>query len=302
MNHHQNKNSSIDFSAEMESAAQLVNKLLADALNTRVDLNPRIKQAMEYTLLGGGKRLRGAIVLWCCRLITGDANDAARAGAVAVEMVHAYSLIHDDLPAMDDDDLRRGKPTCHKAFDEATAILAGDGLLTMAFEILAEISEPHIAVRMMHTLAAAAGPAGMIAGQMDDMLSEKMTGSPHMLQQIHLNKTAKMFSAAAAMGAVSGGADDTQTSLLIEYGLKLGLGFQISDDILDVSSSTETLGKTVGKDQAVGKMTYPSVLGMEKSLQVASDMTDQAIKSLQSFNGRAAILRQLALELKKRTS
>jgi len=224
-------------------------------------------------------------------------------------MVHTYSLVHDDLPAMDDDDFRRGRPTCHKVFDEATAILAGDALLTLAFEILAkEIDEPAVAVRLVAQLASAAGPAGMIAGQMADLKAQNtkqrmqnVEVTEEYLRIIHTNKTAKMFRCAAACGAICGGADESQFNCLCEYGLKIGLGFQIADDILDVCASSEQLGKTAGKDAKAGKMTYPAVVGIEKSKQLAKKLADEAVALLAPFGQKADTLRQLAIALLQRT-
>ncbi len=217
-------------------------------------------------------------------------------------MVHTYSLVHDDLPAMDNDDLRRGRPTCHKAFDEATAILAGDALLTLAFEVLAkEIDEPAIAVKLIGELAGAAGPGGMIAGQFADLKAEKGQGGEEMLEYIHANKTARIFRCAAAMGAICGDANENEYKSLCEYGFKLGLGFQIADDILDVSASSEQLGKTAGKDAKAAKCTYPSVVGLEKSRQLAKKLADEAVMILEPFGPKADTLRKLAIALLERT-
>jgi geranylgeranyl diphosphate synthase type II len=246
--------------------------------------------------------VRSVLVLWCCELVGGQINRNAEIAAAAIEMVHTYSLVHDDLPAIDDDDLRRGLPTCHKAFGEATAILTGDALLTLAFEILAkEIAEPAVAVRLIGELAQAAGPTGMIAGQMADLKAENTGIAEQHLRIIHTNKTAKMFRCAAAMGAIAGGANDSQLEVLCEYGLKVGLGFQIADDILDVCGSSERLGKTAGKDARAAKCTYPKVLGMEKSKQLAKELADEAVVVLKPFGEKADILRQLAMALLERT-
>ncbi|MBN1818230.1 MAG: polyprenyl synthetase family protein [Sedimentisphaerales bacterium] len=279
-----------------------VDASLLKRLNEQVDIQPVLRRAMKYTLEAPGKRIRAVLVLWSCQLVSGQVNDDARTAAAAMEMVHTYSLIHDDLPAMDDDDLRRGRPTCHKAFDEATAILAGDALLTLAFQILAEnIKDSDTAVRLIRVLAAAAGPAGMIAGQMDDMTAERQKGTLNRLRQIHLNKTAKMFSAAAGMGAVAGGAQDGQLEALLQYGLKVGLGFQIADDILDVSATSEHLGKTAGKDDEAGKLTYPSLVGLEESSRILEQITREAMAVLEPFGPRADRLRNLAEMLLSRT-
>ena len=225
-------------------------------------------------------------------------------------MVHTYSLVPDDLPAMDDDDLRRGLPTCHKAFDEATAILTGDALLTLAFEILAkEVDKPTIAVKLIAQLAQDAGPSGMIAGQMADIKTSMLdTGCSSSIQNrvsrieyIHTNKTAKMFRCATAMGAICGGAAKQQIDQLSEYGLKIGLGFQIADDILDVSASSEQLGKTAGKDAKAAKCTYPAVVGIDKARELEKKLANEAVAVLESFGKKADTLRQLAKALLERT-
>lgn len=292
-----------DVKLSLRQKANTLNKALEDYLAEQQDMEPQIKKAISYALKAPGKRIRAAMVLWCCELCHGNINDDAINTAIAVEMIHTYSLIHDDLPAMDDDDLRRGQPSCHKAFSESTAILAGDALLTMAFQLLAsKISADTIAVRLIKTLSQAAGPAGMIAGQMADIAGQNQKGSIEELRYIHKNKTAKMFAAAAAAGAICGKAAETQIESLYNYGLKIGLGFQVADDILDISSTSEQLGKTAGKDSQQGKTTYPSVIGMEQSKKIASQLADQAIAELNDFDTAADILRNLALELVKRTS
>jgi geranylgeranyl pyrophosphate synthase len=216
-------------------------------------------------------------------------------------MVHTYSLIHDDLPAMDDDDYRRGRLTCHRKFDEATAILTGDALLTLAFEFLAkEISESAVAVRLIAELSEAAGPAGMVAGQMSDLKAANGQTDKKTLLHIHTNKTAKMFQCAAAMGAICGEANEKQLNRLREYGLKIGLGFQIADDILDVSASSKQLGKTSGKDAKQGKATYPAIVGMEKSVTLAAKFAREAIAALKPFGPKANTLRRLATMLLQR--
>ena len=291
-----------DFNTRLRQKADLVNNNLRRLLAEQVDIEGDLKKALEYTLQGQGKRIRAALLLWCCGLISGRANHNAEMAAAAIEMVHTYSLVHDDLPAMDDDDLRRGLPTCHKAFDEATAILTGDALLTLAFEIMAkEIDEPTVAVRLIGKLAQAAGPGAMIAGQMADLKAENSKGSEEFLEYIHTNKTAKMFQCAAAMGAICGGAEKNEFDCLCEYGLKIGLGFQIADDILDVCGSSEHLGKTTGKDAKASKATYPAVLGLEKSRQLAKKLADEAVALLAPFGSKADILRQLAMTLLQRT-
>ncbi|MHC4573035.1 MAG: polyprenyl synthetase family protein [Planctomycetota bacterium] len=281
--------------------AQFVDRTLQRLLADQ-PIADELKEVLRYALGSPGKRVRSVLVLWCCELVSGHVNRSAEIAAAALEMVHTYSLVHDDLPAMDDDDLRRGLPTCHKAFNEATAILAGDALLTLAFEILAkEVAEPVTAVKLIGQLAQDAGPGGMIAGQMADLKAENGEGSEELLEYIHTNKTAKMFRCAAAMGAICGGADEIQLNRLCEYGLKIGLGFQIEDDILDICASSEQLGKTAGKDARSAKCTYPAVVGMDRSRQRAKNLADEAVAVLEPFGARADTLRKLAVALLERT-
>lgn len=282
--------------------AELVNSSLSTLLERQVDIYPGLKRAMAYTLEAPGKRIRGAMVLWCCEVVCGEILPGAMVAAAAVEMVHTYSLVHDDLPAMDDDDMRRGQSTCHKEFGEAMAILAGDALLTLAFEVLsAEISDGASASKLIRVLARASGGAGMIAGQVADIAGEKSGGGLEVLEYIHINKTAKMFEASAVMGGICGGGSLEQISDLHEYGRAIGLGFQIADDILDVSASSVELGKTAGKDVMQEKITYPAVLGLDESKRVAGELADKAIDSLSVFDGKADVLRQLSLELLSRS-
>ena len=282
--------------------AALVEQVLADLFDRQTEIPPRLKEAMEYMMSGGGKRIRAALAMWACEVVSGKLNREAQVAAAVVEMVHTYSLIHDDLPAMDDDDMRRGKPSCHKQFDEATAILAGDALLTLAFEMLStDIENSETAVRMIRTLSEAAGPSGMIAGQVADMNSPHANGSMQRLQYIHMNKTAEIFAASTALGALAGGATDEQLSAMIEYGMKIGLGFQIADDLLDITASSEQLGKTAGKDAEQGKLTYPALVGEEKSREIFEKLTCEAVCALQIFGKEAETLRQLAMELLSRT-
>ncbi len=291
----------MDFNNLLQNKVEFVNDILRDQLTGR-EMPGELKEALEYTLRTPGKRVRSALVLWCCELVSGEINHDAEIAAAAIEMMHTYSLVHDDLPAMDNDDFRRGFPTCHKAFDEATAILAGDALLTLAFEILAkEVDEPTIAVKLIAQLAQDAGPSGMIGGQMADLRAENGRGNQKLLEYIHTNKTAKMFRCAAVMGATCGGAEKKQLDLLNEYGLKIGLGFQIADDILDVNASSEQLGKTAGKDAKADKCTYPAVVGIEKARKLEKKLADEAVAVLEPFGEKADILRQLAMALLERT-
>jgi len=287
-----------DFSDSLAEKVRIVDETLRGLLAGQEGIPQDLRKALDYTLTAPGKRIRSALVLWCCELVAGQDCANARCAAAAIEMVHTYSLFHDDLPAMDDDDLRRGRPTCHKAFDEATAILAGDGLLTLAFEVLADqVDDPALAVKLIGELARAAGPAGMIAGQIADLQAENTAGSIEILEYIHTNKTAKMFRCATLMGALCGGATPGHLEALGCYGLKIGLGFQIADDILDVSASSEQLGKTAGKDVAAAKCTYPAVVGVERAKDLERTLAREAVAVLEPFGDRAGILRQLALAL-----
>lgn len=296
-----NDTSTTDFNTLLRTKAQSVNYVLQRVLADR-SLNNDMKEAIKYTLGAPGKRVRSVLVLWCCELISGQLNRNAEIASTAIEMVHTYSLVHDDLPAMDDDDMRRGQPTCHKAFDEATAILTGDALLTLAFEILAEgINQPAVAVRLIRQLARDAGADGMIAGQMADLKAQESEGNKEMLEYIHINKTAKMFRCAAAMGAICGGATQKQFECLCEYGLHIGLAYQITDDILDETASSEQLGKTAGKDLKAAKCTYPAVVGLEKAKEVQQKLTSEAVTMLKPFGSKADTLRQFATALLERT-
>ncbi len=290
----------MDFSARLgrqsRSVSDALDKLLADQR-----MNSDLRAALQYTLGAPGKRVRPILVLWCCELVAGQSNRDAEIASMAIEMVHTYSLVHDDLPAMDDDDMRRGLPTCHKAFGEATAILTGDALLTLAFEILAtRIDEPDTAVKLLRQLAEDSGADGMIAGQMADLKAEQTAGTEESLEYIHVHKTAKMFRCATAMGAICGGASPEQFDSLCEYGLNIGLAFQIADDILDETAPSEQLGKTAGKDVRAAKCTYPAVVGMDRAKETQQKLTRAAMDSLEPFGAKADTLRQLASALLER--
>ncbi len=286
----------------LTEAAEAVNRFLRDTMAEQTEIEPRLKEAMEYALYGEGKRARAAVIMWVCRLLCGETNEDAKAAAAAMEMVHTYSLIHDDLPAMDDDDLRRGQPTLHKKYDEATAILAGDGLLTLAFELLAtKVSDSKKAIKMVGVLSWAAGPSGMIAGQMADILAERSEPDLNTVNYIHNNKTAMMFSAAGALGAIAAASKSKDIATMTYYGLKIGLGFQVADDILDVTSTTDQMGKTIGKDAEQGKATYPAILGMDKSKETAEKLASEALELLEEFDHQADILRGFIFMLLNRT-
>jgi len=259
---------------------------------------PRLSQAMQYSVLNGGKRIRPVLVYATATALNSD-NPLADTAACAVELIHAYSLIHDDLPAMDDDDLRRGKPTCHIAFDEATAILAGDALQTLAFELLtndpAAHSNPAQVLQMTSRLAKASGVSGMVGGQAFDLDSTGKQLSLDELIQMHRHKTGALISASVILGALaSGNASAAQLIALEQYANCIGLAFQIKDDILDVESDTETLGKQQGADETLKKATYTSILGLEKAKQEAQTQHQQALAALDIFGPEADNLRQLS--------
>jgi len=293
---------STDFGQALAEEARRVNDVLEQVLREVATAPERLLEAMRYTLQAPGKRVRAAVVAWSCRAACGQVLPEALTAAAAVEMVHTYSLIHDDLPAMDDDDMRRGRLTCHKAFDEALAILTGDALLTLAFEMLTrDVADASLAAAMVRTLAAAAGPEGMIAGQVEDMEATGVGGDLERLERIHRNKTARMFAASARLGGLVGGADDAALEALGTYGLKIGLAFQVADDILDQEASSEQLGKTSGKDARQGKLTYPALVGLDRAREIAEALTSQAVAALASFGSGAGPLRRLAGVLLDRT-
>ena len=258
----------------------------------------RLYRAMAYSVVNGGKRVRPLLVYAACQTL-GGAPQRADGAACAVELIHAYSLVHDDLPAMDDDDLRRGQPTTHIAFDEACAILAGDGLQALAFEVLADAARnPQTAetrLAMISALARAAGPAGMVGGQAIDLGSVGQRLDQTALETMHRHKTGALIEASVCLGALaSGHSDAASLAALQRYARAIGLAFQVQDDILDVESDTATLGKTQGKDQAHDKPTYPALLGLDAAKAYAIELRDQALAALQPFDARADALRELA--------
>lgn len=247
--------------------------------------------------------MRPVLCLEAARLFS-DPPDAAVAAGCAIEFIHTYSLIHDDLPALDNDDLRRGKPTCHKKYGEAIAILAGDGLLTLAFETLAQTPvEASRGVRLISEVARAAGTVrGMVGGQVADLEAEKTRADLATLEYIHRSKTAALIRAACVVGAIAAGAADADVERLRNFGENIGWAFQVVDDILDVEESSAALGKTAGKDQAQQKATYPALLGLTQSREVASELAAKAIAELEPFGARGGNLRQLAEFLVERRS
>jgi geranylgeranyl diphosphate synthase, type II len=261
----------------------------------------RLAEAMRYSLMAGGKRLRPILAMMAAEACGADPAEALPA-ACALEMVHTYSLIHDDLPAMDDDDLRRGRPTCHKAFDEATAILAGDGLLTLAFEVIAKYTRsPTAAATCVRALAEGAGPSGMVGGQMADLQAEgRADGTVDALEAIHRRKTGALLRSALKMGAAVAGASEPVAKALDDYGRAVGLAFQIVDDLLDVEGDEAKLGKRVQKDSDLGKWTYPGFLGVDGSRSKARQLAEEAIAALAPLGDRGARLKALALDLLER--
>ncbi len=254
-----------------------------------------IHRAMRYSLFAGGKRVRPLLAMASAEAVS-DAPSGIESCACALEMIHTYSLIHDDLPALDNDDLRRGRPTCHKVFGDAMAILAGDALLTLAFEVLAKLdTRAERRIELVRELATASGTVGgMIGGQVNDIEGEGKHPTARLLDSIHRAKTGALLRASVRMGAIYAGADAEQLAALTRFGEHVGLAFQIVDDILDVEQSSEALGKTAGKDAAQNKITFPAVYGIERSREMAEEERLAAHLALQPFDERAQRLRELA--------
>lgn len=289
----------MDLKAYLKEQCARVDAALNSYLPKETELPHSLHKAMRYSVFAGGKRVRPILMLAACQAVGGDTNVAIPA-ACAMEMIHTYSLIHDDLPAMDDDDFRRGNPTNHKVFGEVVAILAGDALLTEAFRLL---SNPACAVgvpadarlSVIQQIASCAGSRGMVGGQVVDMESE---GNNEIdlptVQYIHTHKTGALIKAAVVSGALLGGADQEKLSAITRYGAAAGLAFQIADDILDIEGTTEEIGKDAGSDQARGKATYPAVMGVAAAKQEAKTMMDEAFKALEIFGEEADPLREIA--------
>ncbi|TAM83123.1 MAG: polyprenyl synthetase family protein [Acidobacteria bacterium] len=263
-----------------------------------------IHQAMRYSVFAGGKRLRPILCAEAGRLLGADGPSLVRI-ASALELIHTYSLIHDDLPALDNDDLRRGKPTCHRAFGESTAILTGDALLTLTYEVLAEpeLAPPQCQLRIIYELARATGTReGMVAGQVLDLEATHHAVDARTLELIHSAKTGAFLCAAVRCGAIFAGATETDLEHITTYGRKIGLAFQIADDLLDVLGSSATLGKTAGKDDEQCKATYPSLYGIEESRRKARLLIEEACKSLEPYGKAASRLQELAYFLIERSA
>jgi len=289
----------MDLKAYLKEHIQRVDDALGRFLPAETELPHSLHKAMRYSVFAGGKRVRPILMLAACQAVGGDTERAIPA-ACAMEMIHTYSLIHDDLPAMDDDDFRRGNPTNHKVFGEAVAILAGDALLTEAFKL---VSNPRFAndvpptarLAVIHEIATCAGSYGMVGGQVVDMESEgKADMDLATVQYIHTHKTGALIKASVVAGALLGGADGVRLAAIKRYGEASGLAFQIADDILDIEGTTEEIGKDAGSDEARGKATYPAVMGLAAAKQEAQAMMDEALGALEIFGSEADPLREIA--------
>ncbi|HKJ05403.1 MAG TPA: farnesyl diphosphate synthase [Geopsychrobacteraceae bacterium] len=287
-----------DLNIYLRERLHLVESALDTYLPRSETLPARLHESMRYSVFAGGKRIRPILLLAACEVVGGDIQQGLPA-ACAIEMIHSYSLIHDDLPAMDDDDLRRGKPTNHRMYGEDVAILAGDGLLTEAFILL---SNPDLGLEIptearneaIHLLARSAGSMGMVGGQVVDMESEGKEIDLPTLEYIHTHKTGALILAAIECGAVLGGASQEQRRALVRYGQSAGLAFQIADDILDIVADQNMLGKDVGSDQQRGKATYPALIGLNESRKRARELRDISFAALDSFGDSARPLREIA--------
>jgi geranylgeranyl diphosphate synthase, type II len=267
---------------------------MRDALKRQTDAPPLLVEAMEYSLMAGGKRLRPVLVLEAAIACGREISRSALAAAAAMELIHTFSLVHDDLPAMDNDDLRRGRPTNHKVYGEAMAILAGDAMISLAFELIATDADTKVAPRLIAEIAHATGPQGMIGGQVLDMDGEQKSLSFEQLQQLHRMKTGALLRSSCRLGALSTNASETQLSAMTDFGRYLGLAFQIVDDLLDVTATPEQMGKATGKDAAKGKNTYPALLGLEETRRQAHVQLEAALKALEPLGPAAEGLRALA--------
>jgi geranylgeranyl diphosphate synthase, type II len=286
----------------LEQGQQLTDAALDRLIPLETEPPVSIHKAMRHSVFAGGKRLRPVLCLEAGRMVAGSLPEGIAELGAALEMLHTYSLIHDDLPALDNDDLRRGRPTCHKVFGEAIAILAGDALQTQAYEVLARLKCPAEArVRIIEEIARATGTVdGMIGGQVVDLEAEHTQPTAEMLEYIHRSKTAALITASLVSGGLYAEAKDSQVVKLRVFGQAIGLAFQIVDDVLDVTQTSEQLGKTAGKDSASEKATYPALFGVEASLRKANEVVNGALGELASFGERAETLKDLARFLVER--
>ncbi|MBJ6749282.1 polyprenyl synthetase family protein [Geomonas anaerohicana] len=294
----------MDLKEYLKQKCQLVDQALERYLPDAEELPASLHSAMRYSVFAGGKRVRPVLMLAACEAVGGSA-DAVMPAACAMEMIHTYSLIHDDLPAMDNDDFRRGNPTNHKVYGEATAILAGDALLTEAFILLSNGTggDPAARLKVIQEIAVASGSRGMVGGQVVDMESEgRHDVDLATLSYIHTHKTGALIRASVRCGAILAAASEEQFKSLTRYADAIGLAFQIADDILDVEGTTEELGKDAGSDQARGKATYPALMGLEASKARAHELVEIALDALSSFDEGAEPLRAIASYIVKRKS
>jgi len=297
----------MDLNQYIKERCELVDSKLKMAFPAETDLPFSLHKSMRYSTFAGGKRIRPLLLLAACEAVGGGVASALPA-ACAMEMIHTYSLIHDDLPAMDNDDFRRGKPTNHKVFGDAVAILAGDALLTQAFSLLsspffAADVPPERILSVIHEIAHAAGSRGMVGGQLVDMESEgKKDLDLPTVQFIHTHKTGALIKAAVKCGAILGAADERQIAAITRYGEAVGLAFQIADDILDIEGTTEEIGKDAGSDQARGKATYPAVIGLKESRRRAAELLEIALEAISGFDERAEPMREIAKYILARKS
>jgi geranylgeranyl diphosphate synthase, type II len=286
----------------LEEGRKLADSALERLLPPAEQYPPSIHGAMRHSVFAGGKRLRPILCMEAARMVSGTLPIGVEELGAALEMLHTYSLIHDDLPALDNDDLRRGRPTCHKAFGESTAILAGDALQTYAYEVLSRLrASAESRVRIIEETAHATGTVdGMIGGQVMDLRAQHTKADAATLEYIHRSKTAALITACVVTGGIYAGADEAAVNNLREFGRSIGLAFQIVDDILDVTQSSEQLGKTAGKDTVTEKATYPALFGIKESAAMADELVDSACKSLDAFGARAATLKAVAHYLVQR--
>ena len=286
----------------LEQGQKLADAALERLLPPITQRPPKIHEAMRHSVFAGGKRLRPILVMESARMVIGGLPDGVDELGAAIEMLHTYSLIHDDLPALDNDDLRRGRPTCHVAFGEATAILAGDALQTYAYEVMSKLrTTAEAKVQIIEEVSHATGTIdGMIGGQVMDLESEHIHANADTVEYIHRSKTGALITACVVAGGLYGGADMAQVQRIREFGRAAGLAFQIVDDVLDVTQTSEQLGKTAGKDTKTEKSTWPSLYGVKKSIEMADELVYQANKRLDSFGPRAHTLKELAKFLVER--
>jgi len=290
-----------DVKAFLAERRSIVERILDEYIPKEGQFPQLIHRAMRYSLFSGGKRLRPILVLECCSICGGE-EELAYPAAAAVEFIHTYSLIHDDLPCMDDDDIRRGRPTSHRVFGEGVALLAGDGLLTAAFGTLARIDDPTILRKVLAELAEAAGSTGMVGGQTLDITPPDEKPYKEYVYSIHKLKTASLIRASCRIGALCASASPQRLAALDTYGRNIGLAFQITDDILDETASEEQLGKKTRKDRDKGRITYPAVFGLEESRREAERLIDEALDSLRIFGRKAENLSALAEFILRRAS